>query len=456
MQTQTQQRQKLLVDMGAMIVGQLSHPAICGSAPYELRKDSDGYAYRGVAGYRVAQVLLNVGLRNRELASALTPEKLAFFVPWETDRPPVAYIDPTSMKWVTVEAPYPVALQKTDVPLDTVGGSPTDGRRFVVGPDMRGRTVTIPFADIIHVLGAGTTGSGKSWFLKSAAYQASLANVPGEEPANIIILITGKMSRAFADMNGLPGQLGPIAADEESIIRALGWGITEMNRRYEILETTRELVTEPRVDIYFDEFQEVIEDGRNPIITEQFRQLTVKGRECGFHIWATTHKPNLKMFGKSGNAVKGQFSTIVGLRMMDDTSSRVLRGDDTLRYLQGRGDARVLFEAEGTATDARVQMAYVPDNVLSARAGGNPTLGVYPEFQDNQMERVVNRRGRPSADFSDQQLACAIYAAQQAKPLGLPALEKLLEETGDGISGHTKLNALLKRGRRIADYLEDL
>lgn len=72
MDKQTQQRTQLLRDMGAMIAGQLSHPAICGNTPFELHKDGDGYAYRGVAGYRVAQILLNVGLRNRELANALT------------------------------------------------------------------------------------------------------------------------------------------------------------------------------------------------------------------------------------------------------------------------------------------------------------------------------------------------------------------------------------------------
>lgn len=451
-----QSREQLLRDFGAMVVGQLNHPSLCGSTPFELQKDSLGYAYQGVAGYRVAQLRLNVGLRNAELAHALTPDKLAFFVPWECDGQPAAYIDPAAMKWVTVEAPFPVELQKTKVPLDSVGQSPQDGQRFIAGPDMRGRTVTVPFSDMVHVLGAGTTGSGKSTFLQSAAYQTSLANKPGEPAQNVIVLVTGKMSAAFSSINGLPGQQGPLAADEQGVINALGWVVAEMNRRYGILETSGQLVVTPGIHVFFDEFQEHTEDGRNVLVTELVRQIAVKGRECGIHLWASTHKPNLRMFGKAGNAVKGQFSTIVGLRMTDPISSRVLRNDDTCTFLRGRGDARVLAEIDGTVLDARVQMAYVPENQLNARAGGKPTMAIWPVFEGDALALSINRRGRPAETFTDTQLACAIHAGRQDPPMGRDALRTLLIQEGAEIGGNGRLDKLLKKGRRIAEFIDEL
>lgn len=448
-------REKLLRDFGAMVVGQLNHPALCGATPFELLKDDKGYAYQGISGYRVAQLRLNVGLRNAELAAALTPDKLAFFVPWETDTPPAAYIDPAAMKFVTIEAPFPVELQKTKVSLDSIGQFPDDGQHFIAGPDMRGRTVTVPFADMVHVLGAGTTGSGKSTFLQSAAYQTSLANPPGAPAQNVIVLVTGKMSAAFSSINGLPGQMGPLAADEQAVINALGWVITEMNRRYDVLEKSGALITTPGVNVFFDEFQEMTEDGRNALVTEMVRQIAVKGRECGIRLWATTHKPNLRMFGKSGNAVKGQFSTIVGLRMTDPVSSRVLRNDDTCTYLRGRGDARVLAEVDGVVLDSRVQMAYIPDFQLAHRAGGKPALECWPAFEDRAMEKTFNR-GRPADGFTDEQLACAIHAGSQDPPLGRDALRSILQREGAEIGGNTKIDKLLKKGRRIAEFIAEL
>jgi len=326
--------------------------------------------------------------------------------------------------------------------------------RFIAGPDMRGRCVTLPTHSIKHVLGAGTTGSGKSTFLQSAAYQISLANKPGEPARNIIVLITGKMSAAFSGISGLPGQQGPIAADAQAIINALSWVVAEMNRRYEILERTGELIVEPQLHVFFDEFQEVTEDARDAMATELVRQIAVKGRECGIHLWATTHKPNLKMFGKAGNAVKGQFDTTIGLHMTDPVSSRVLRGDDTCTHLCGSGDARIQAEVDGTVIDARVQMLYIPEHQLKARAGGKPTMEVWPPSEVGTLERSLNRRGRPTLDFSDEQLACAIYAAQNE--MGLPALQSLLGDTGQDIGGHGKLDKLLKKGQRISSYLEDL
>lgn len=453
------QRQELLRQFGALLVGQLNHPALCGTTPFELIPRPDGFLYEGIAGYRVAQIRLNVGLRNRELCDALTPDKLAFFVPWDLETPPVAYIDPTAMKYVTIEAAFPrrpVDLQKTQVSLHTAGQFPDKGQHFITGNDMRGRTVTIPYRYMIHVLGAGATGSGKSTFLQSAVYQTAKGNRPGQAPVNLIVPCTGKMSAAFAKVNGVRGQQGPLAVQEQDIVNALGWTITEMNRRYAILETTGKLINTPAIHVYFDEFQELTEDARHPYITEEVRQLVIKGRECGIHVWATTHKPNVRMFGKPGNAVKGQFTTIIGLYMPDPVSSRVLRGDDTCAYLCGRGDARVLAEIDGGITDARVQMAYVDDADLKAHTGNAPLLEAWPEFDTGSLDHSLNRRGRVPDPYTDEQLACAIHAARQSPPLGRPALAELLKREAQEIAGSDKLARLVKKGRVIADYLDAL
>jgi len=141
--------------------------------------------------------------------------------------------------------------------------------------------------------------------------------------------------------------------------------------------------------------------------------------------------------------------------MLDDTSSRVLRGDTACNVLRGRGDAWVRAEVGGKVIDSRVQVMYVPDKLLSARAVSKPTMSLWPEFDPGPLEKTINRMGRPVTPFTDEQIACAIHAAQNGRK-GRDALAKMLYDQAQPITGVPRLTKLLAQGRKIADCLEEL
>lgn len=443
-------RKQLANDLARSVAGQLNHPAICGREPFTLIKDRNGYQVQATAGCRGAIVRMNAGLRNKELLKAFEPEVLAQLVPWDMPQPPTSYIDPTHPREVTIDVLFPHEVQITKVSLDEIGEHPNSGEAFIVGRDMHGVTLTIPTHNIDHGLIAGTTGSGKSTFLQSIGYQLSLANITQENVKNIIVLVTGKISSAFSDMRGLVGQAGPIACDAE-VALALGWVLSDIvEPRYTKLKEHGIATVSPAVHILFDEPQEFTERARDKTVTELLRQIMVKGREVGIHVWAATHKATLTMFGPPGNAIRSLFGTTFGLRT-DVNSSRVLRNDDMCSHLYDKGDMLARVPMDGVVIDERIQAAIVPPYMLSKRTGSKPTLETWPPLKQGLLERRV---GRPRSCFNDTQIAIGLWAAQSGIGRGEAFIDMLKEH---GVSmGTDKQRELLRRGRSINELLESL
>jgi len=451
------QRQELIKTFAHEVVGHLHHPAICGTQPFYLRDVGGVPQLDAYLGHRVAILKMDVGLDSERLAKALTSEKLVHMVPWDvpTVTMPIAYVEG---RFVVVEAALPIALQHTEITLASCGQSPHDGTRFVAGQDQHGETITLHQRYLVHVLIGGTTGAGKSFTLRSIAYQMAQGGLK-----NRILLLDGKGGQGLAICNGLPGQQGPLAIQRADWVNALGWAIEETDRRYQAIVANggRELDfsqpgAPPRIHIIADEFQTYTERAADPLITAQMNYLLVKGRAAGVHVWAGTHKPTVTMFGKAGNAARSQFGSTIGLKMATDTASRVLRGDDTLAYLLGRGDGRVVAPgAEGSYFDARVQMAYVPEDDIDRAAGGKLMLEHWPEFDASQFD-PDGKAGRPAIEFSEEQIAIAIHGARQTRPWGRDLLRAALENSDCGIAGNVPLDRLKRMGRRIASHLDEL
>jgi hypothetical protein len=457
------QRKLLSNEFGPLFFGQLKHDAITGGRPYSVQR-SNGGDYVITLGQRVCSLRVNAGLDNERLLAALSPEKLVHFVPWDCGAfGPTAHIEG---RYVVVEAPWPASLQESHIHLRSLARSPHDASRVITGKDQHNTTVTLKYDQIVHALVGGTTGSGKSTALQSVAYQATSANDPQwNRIANVLVLLDGKGGQGLGVCNGLPGQQGPIATTERDWINALGWSYDEMHRRYDAIANRRGQQSRygvdgdyPRIVIVADEFQVHTENASHPVITELFKMLLVQGRAAGIHIWGGTHKPSVKMFGQTGNASRSMFDATIGLRMPTGTASRVLRGDDACTHLLGRGDARVFAPVDdGQYIDARVQIAYIPEPDMLAASGGTCIMDRWPEFDiESLSDRARNKCGRKSTRFSDQQLALAIYGAQQPRPWGRDALRDELEDAGCPLSGSGTVDRLKEQGKRIASHLMEL
>ena len=105
---------------------------------------------------------------------------------------------------------------------------------FAVGVDVAGSAIVADLAKMPHLLVAGTTGSGKSVFIKALAASLMMNNAPEDLR---LVAIDPKMVE-LSHLNGLPHLLGKAETDLENIIRVLRWVAHEMDRRYKLFSAT--------------------------------------------------------------------------------------------------------------------------------------------------------------------------------------------------------------------------
>jgi DNA segregation ATPase FtsK/SpoIIIE-like protein len=269
------------------------------------------------------------------------------------------------------------------------------------------------------------------------------------------VLIDGKRGDGLGILNGLPGQVGPLATSAPEVRNALGWVRSEMIERYDTVVQKRGGRAWNRGEgpthlvVFFDEFQEYRADDT---VTVLLHDLAAMGRSARVHLVAGTQKPTVKMFGSDvGGATRDQFGTRIGHRVSTYQASSAIIGSNAPRAdkLLPRGDAYVIGHTDGYPMRDRVQIAYVDEDALYRHTnGGRPQLERWPEFD---VETVGSGRGRPRMQFSDRQIAVSIHGARRG--YGRPTLQELLEDLGEEIPGSEPAGRLLEKGRRIQEEL---
>ena len=101
-----------------------------------------------------------------------------------------------------------------------------------LGKNIMGDPVVVDLAKMSHLLGAGTTGSGKSVGINTMIVSLLNRFKPNECK---FIMIDPKMLE-FAAYNGIPHLLFPVVTDPLKAVRALQWAVQEMTLRYDRMD----------------------------------------------------------------------------------------------------------------------------------------------------------------------------------------------------------------------------
>jgi DNA segregation ATPase FtsK/SpoIIIE-like protein len=379
----------------------------------------------GVKGLRVCIIKMDVGHESDRLLKLLTKARLPHLIPWTCPHPPVAYSDD---KWVVIEAPWPLGLERADIQLfrDVRCRDGLSGDVVMLGQTQAGVGVNIAADDMRHILLGGETGAGKTVAIRSIAAQLSQPRRKTNVPPNQLILVDGKRGGGLGAVNGLRGQVGPLAVDMAGAVNALGWCVNEMNTRYDAKLTAgggsdfcKRL---PRLCVFVDEFQVWTSDANNAV-TALMNLLVTQGREANVHVVAGTQKTLVGVFGKgtTGSTTGAQFATRIGLRMEKAADSRVLMGDPDIgcHLLLGEGDSYVKIFGNRVR---RVQIARIIEATLQQFAGGKPMLAEWPEFDTSILERETARVGRRAKATTAEEYAIGIETVEQG--LGRPHFRK--------------------------------
>jgi energy-coupling factor transporter ATP-binding protein EcfA2 len=213
-----------------------------------------------------------------------------------------------------------------------------------VGVDFSGELICADLSkpEHCHLLVAGTTGSGKSEWLRMAIAGLLIRNTP----ETLRLLVIDPKRNAFHALRSSPFLLQPLVfPDEQPAGEVLERLCEEMESRYAMmngadtiadaaLQSGRRL---PRIVCVCDEYRDLISRGRKERmqIESQICRLGAKARAAGIHLILATQEA-------SRDTIRGPLDSNiparVGLKMGRHLESRMLLGVSGAEKLLGHGD----------------------------------------------------------------------------------------------------------------------
>lgn len=231
---------------------------------------------------------------------------------------------------------------------------------FPAGVDVAGHVewLNLSESESCHLLVAGTTGSGKSEFLKAmiAGLAARLS------PDQIRFRLIDPKRVTFNVNPKCPYLGGPVVYDGTEAIPVLEECFDEMERRYELMQkrgkdhvrqlTGADLV--PRWVVVFDEFADLMVDKSTKKELEPLlKRLGAKARAAGIHLVLGTQRPEASVVTP---LLRSNLPGRIGLQVATERESKLFLDEPDAAYLFGKGD--LVWKRGGGLT--RLQSPFVP------------------------------------------------------------------------------------------------
>ena len=291
---------------------------------------------------------------------------------------------------VRIEAPIPGKhavgievpnLEVSTVPLREVLEDPevqnlSSKLTVVFGKEITGRPITGDLGRLLHVLIAGTTGSGKSVCINALLASLLLRAKPNEVK---LLLIDPKVVE-LSMYEGIPHLLAPVVTDPKKAAGCLRWAVKQMEERYELFaaagvrdinrynamvaEWDRPAVPGPQplpyIVIIIDELGDLMMVA--PVdVEDAIWRLAQMARAAGIHLVVATQRPSVDVVT---GTIKANIPTRVAFKVASQVDSRTIIDGPGAEKLLGQGD--MLYMPVGTSKPIRVQGAYVTEREIEA------------------------------------------------------------------------------------------
>ncbi|MBW7884597.1 MAG: DNA translocase FtsK [Caldilineaceae bacterium] len=199
--------------------------------------------------------------------------------------------------------------------------------------------------DVVHVLIAGTTGSGKTGLARGLLASLALNN----RPDDLHFLLIDPKGRGFGPLATLPHATLGVITNQDDATHALLGAVKEMEQR------DRSGRNRPLLVVAVDELADLLEVGGKRVESALTR-LAQRGREAGIHLLACTQKPTAQLIG---SAMRANFPIRLVGAVAGRDEARYATGirDSGAEKLEGKGD--FLLIARGDAL--RFQAAWISE-----------------------------------------------------------------------------------------------
>ena len=242
-----------------------------------------------------------------------------------------------------------------------------------LGRDIGGNVVVTDIAKMPHGLIAGATGSGKSGCINSIIISLLYKATPDEVK---LLMIDPKVVE-LGIYNGIPHLLVPVVTDPRKAAGALGWSVTEMERRYKMFADRGvrdlagynkfvenlgdpEVQKMPHIVIIIDELADLMMTAPNEV-EDSINRIAAKARAAGMHLIIATQRPSVDVVT---GVIKANIPTRIAFAVSSQIDSRTILDSAGAEKLLGRGD--MLFSPVGSTKPNRIQGCFVSDEEVEA------------------------------------------------------------------------------------------
>lgn len=330
---------------------------------------------------------------------------------------------------------------------------------FAMGKDVANKKIYGDISKMIHLLVAGSSGSGKSVFLGSLI----ISLIYKYSPEELRLILIDPKKTEFVLYNDLPHlMINEIITDVGKAVQSLNWAIGEMNRRYSLFEQMSRAGTYvvnldqyneqmekkdrlPKIVIIIDELADLMLAAKKEM-EDRIQNLTQKARAAGIHLIVATQRPSTDVIT---GVIKSNLPTRVAFYVASDVDSRVILDQTGAQKLLGKGD--FLYTMPGLAAPARVQSAFISpeesQKVVNFIKNNNEA------YYDEEATAFINSRGGPAGGDS----AGASGGEKELDPMNIEALRHVIMSGSASISMiQRKCSAGYNRAGKIVEWMEDM
>lgn len=338
-----------------------------------------------------------------------------------------------------------------------------------------------------HLMVAGSTGSGKSVCINAILMSLFYQNSPDDLK---LILVDPKRVE-LSLYNKIPYLLTDVIVENKKVIGALKWAISEMERRYRLLQDTgsrdissfnqkvsggqkrnftdpetgevkeEELKKLPFIVIIIDELADLMASYGKEVEGAIIR-LAQMARAVGIHLIVSTQRPSVEVLT---GLIKANISTRVALRVATQIDSRTILDTSGAEKLIGDGD--MLYVSSESTKPKRIQGVYVSEaevkkvvKFILDQASKNRKNSV-EELGEDIIQKEVNvefaENSAKEKLMSDGKIDLDSYAASGDDDDMLGEAKNLVMQTGKASVSflQRRLRLGYSRAARIMDMLEE-
>ncbi len=275
---------------------------------------------------------------------------------------------------------------------------------IAIGKNITGEIIVKSLAKLVHMLIAGSTGSGKSVFLHSVIMSLMYKSSP--EDLRFVMIDPKRVE--FSRYNRMPHMMLPeIVSDCERANNVLTWSVKEMERRYEIMVQSdcqniegynkrQEIVSGaekklPYLVIIVDELAELMTSRMKKDVELKIQRITQLGRAAGIHMVVATQRPSVDVVT---GTIKNNLPTRVAFSLSSAVDSKTVLDEGGAEKLLGQGD--MLFSAQDSNQKVRLQAAYVTDEEITATLKFIKSKNI--STYDEEIQKQINALSKPADD----------------------------------------------------------